>query len=101
VKAIKVDDILQSLSPEERPAFIKHLKSEGGVDIRLTAPPDIRLTARRKRKWFVKGKVVGVRFTDEQYANLVGRARDKGLPTVGEYIKWDLFRKRKRGSGWT
>ncbi|GAI14571.1 unnamed protein product [marine sediment metagenome] len=92
-KGVKVEDVLQSMSPGERQEFAKRVKAEGGVDIRLTVPEKGR---RRKRKWFVKGRVIGVRVTDAQFERLDNRAKAKGL-SVGDYLKLLAFGSHHKG----
>jgi hypothetical protein len=77
VKGIKVEDVLLGLSTEERKDFAKRISSQAGVDIRLTVPTK---TQKRKRKWFVQGKVIGVRVSNEEYQRLKSLADNYHQP---------------------
>lgn len=44
--------------------------------------------SRRKNRWATaKGRVVSVRFSEEDYFIVSGRAKNRGL-SVGEYLRW-------------
>ena len=88
VKGIKVEDVLQGMPAGERQEFVERVKAEGGVDIRLTVAQRGR---RQKRKWFVKGRVVGVRLPDSVYDRIQVLA-DSAELTVSEWCKAYLIR---------
>ena len=77
VKGIKLEDVLQGLSQQERKDFAKRISSQAGVDVHLTVPTK---TQKRKRKWFVQGKVIGVRVSDEEYQRLKSLAEGYRQP---------------------
>jgi len=101
VKGIKIEDVLEGLSTEERRDFAKRISSQAGVDIRLTVPLKAQ---KRKRKWFVQGKVIGVRVSDTEYQRLKNEAATYREPftrklkpmTLSEYCGMILKREGGR-----
>jgi hypothetical protein len=100
-KGVPVDEILKSMTAEQRAEFAREVKSQSGVVISLTVAGRGR---KRKHRWAgVKGKVVAVRFSDQQYGILVERVA--GLSEVepevrspGDYLKWLAFRRHGKRS---
>jgi hypothetical protein len=86
-KAIDAHDILTALPPEARQEFKDRLRSEAGVTITLTTATPSRKRKKKHNFASAKGHVVGIRFTDEQYAVVFRRAADNGR-SPGDYLKW-------------
>jgi len=94
-KGIRIEDLLQGLSSDERQDFVKRVKAEGGVSVSLTVADKRR---KRKHRWdSATGRVIAVRFTDSQYVIVSRRAEAKGL-SPGEYLKWLATRSHLSGS---
>ena len=91
-KGVKVTEILNKLGQSEKKEFVNRVLAEGGTDLRLVdlsleAREDIFYGGRRKkRKWFVSGKVIGVRVSDAVYDRIKKLAEEEDL-SMSEWAK--------------
>jgi hypothetical protein len=87
-KSLSIEDAIKAFKalPEKgRDDFFDQLKLERGVKVAFAVAGR---SHKRKHRWdSAQGRVVSIRFTDEQYEMVRERAASDKL-SVGEYLKW-------------